>query len=466
MSKLTLLLCLTLAIGCSSGPSRSPAGFSSSGELTLRPIQELTLPNGLRVIFIPESTLPRVSLHAFFKVGSYHDAKGMSGLNSLTAHLADQGTTTRSASQIADDFGQLGTELELSVDSDFTEFEVSGLAHQKTELLKYFADVILNPTFQAKDLERERKQMVAGLLRKYDSPSTVASDQFSTMLFGDHPYGVGEEGRLAGLKTIKRQDVIRHYFKYYRPNNAILVVAGDIDEGFKTQVQVQFGAWEQRALEAQAPAPFLEPMSQKFLLVHKKDLAQSQIRIGHAGIQRTDPDFLKLRLANVILGGTFQSRLNSRIRIELGLTYGISSSLDSRKDRGAFTMTSFSRNDKASQTVQEAMAVFANYVEKGATEKELQDAKEYLKGQFPVALETVDSYAMNLCLLRLYGISDDYLKNFYRNVSNISLSEVNAAIKKHFDPKKLQVLVYSDKKQVLESLKKVGAFEVQDLKKE
>jgi zinc protease len=188
-------------------------------------------------------------------------------------------------------------------------------------------------------------------------------------------------------------------------------------------------------------------------------LQQAQIRFAEPGIARNNQDFLTLRLANLILGGAFASRLNQKVRDDLGLTYSISSRFEALKNTGGFEISTFTRNDKVGETIKSSLAVLKDFIEGGVTDKELDAAKALLVGQFPAAIETVDRLAFNLLILRLNGIDDSYLKDFFTNVNGISRSDVNAAIKKYFSSDKMKILVYADGTKVADQLKTIGAVE-------
>ncbi len=461
-SLLALNLALILA-SCSTGSlgSSSVSSGSSEKEFQLRSFQEETLPNGLKIIFVQDDTLPRVSLGMVVKVGSNQDPAGQEGLGHLTGWLLEDGTTHRSALRLADDFAYLGTEINASVTHETTSIGASSLASERKKLLDLFADVMLSPAYSQRELERKKEQTISSLKRMIDNPSAYADHLLDETLFAQHPYGRLVMGTPEAVKKISKSDLIKHYFKYYRPNNSILAVVGALDENFKKQVRSAFQSWQSKDFEKDAVVPLAENSMKNLRLVSKSGLKQAQIRLGHLGIQRTDPDFLKLRLANVVLGGAFASRLNQRVRDDLGLTYSISSQFDARKDRGSLEISTFSRNDKTAQAIKETLSEFKKFADDGITSKELESAKALLVGQFPAAIETSDRLAYNLMVLRYYGIPDSYLNDFIKNVKAITLKEVNEAIKRHYNPKDLKVVVFADQATVLDQLKTINEVKIE-----
>lgn len=455
--KLGLVLAL---VGCSTGSGLK----TTTGDFQMRSFKEETLPNGLRLILIPDDSLPRLSFQMMVNSGTVNDPKGAAGLGSLTAQSLDQGTKKRKALEVANQFAQIGAEFDANAQQDYTVMAANGLSTSASDLLSLFAEVVLSPAFEGKELDRQKSQASAALDRAQDNPQSYADLLFDKEIFGTHPYGVPLVGTKEGLKKIKREDVINFYEQNYRPSNSILAIVGNYNEELLAQVRKVFGEWVDHTGKAIVATSSAAAPEMKMKLFTKRDLKQTQIRIGHLGIKRNDPDFLSLRIGSLILGGTFASRLNQRVRDDLGLTYSINSSSDAKGDPGSFEISTFTRNDKAAETVKETMSVFKEFVARGASEKELEAAQSLLIGQFPAAIETPDRLAMNLMILRRYGVSDDYLKNFITNVRNVKVGDVNAAVKKHLDPAKTRIVVYGEQSQVLSSLKTLGDWSVEEVK--
>lgn len=426
-------------------PSSSVSSAASDDSFRLRPYREVTLENGLKIFYIQDDSLPRLSLNLLLKVGTVQEPSDASGLNAITAYLLEQGTNHRSATEVADDFGQLGSSLEITPGSDFTTVTADALSISSTTLLDLFSDVVMNPAFKDPEINRLRSQILAGLQKKIDDPSAYATDQLSAYVFGAHPYARDVDGTPAGIKSIRKQAIIRHYLAYYRPNNSMLAVAGNFGPDFEKKVEAIFGKWTQRRAPAIKEEAVPESKSLQVRLIEKRGLQQTQIRIGEVGIARNDPDYLNLRLANEILGGSFSSRLNQKVRDDLGLTYSIESSFEPHAEPGLFEISTFTKNPTTGQTLDQTLAVVNEYVKNGATDKELAAAKNQLMGQFPRAIETADMLAFNLMYLDFHKVPVSYLTDFNKNVQNVTLNQVNEATRKHIDPSILKVLIYSDK---------------------
>lgn len=444
--KNVLILLSSLLLSCSHLSSKQ-------GQFQLRPYEEVKLENGLTVLFIPNSSLPRLGIQLLLKKGAALDPQGKEGVSLLMTQMLEMGTTTRSAPKLAAELENLGSELNQSVTSDYITVSTSGLTQYEKELTSLFADVILNPAFEAKEITKKKSEQIASLQRMKDDPSSWTDVLTDRELFGSHPYGQVAAGTEKSVQELQRADVIRQYFRIFRPNEALLAVTGQYSAATRESLLQQFKKWQYRESDQLASAPEVKNQSQRVILFHQKGLQQTQIRMSRIGIQRTDPNFLKYRLANMTLGGAFASRLNQKVRDDKGLTYSIYSQVDARREPGLFEVSTFTRHEKVKETIETTLQALQEYRNEGMTSRELSAAKSVLIGQFPAALETTDRMAFNMMLLRLYGISDDYLKNFNQNVNSISKSQVHEAIQKLIVPSELQIVVYSDREAVEEQLK-------------
>jgi zinc protease len=450
-----------VAFSACSHKSVSEGGLGeSANHFRLKKYQEVKLANGLDVLFIEDQTLPRVGLGLMIKSGSSGDPAGQEGLMNLTMSLMAQGTSTRNALKLADDFAQLGSGLDVATAEDSSLMSAATLSQYKGELLQLMADVLMNPAFSEKEMNRRKQQIIANLQDLMDNPTSFADLLLARQIYDGHPYSRISLGTAKSVTALTRTKIIKNYFEKIRPNNAILAVYGQFDNAFKEQVEETFGKWQKGTRKIKEVSAPIEAPKQDLLLVTRQGLQQAQIRFGELGIARNDPDFLKLRLANLILGGGFVSRLNSKVRDELGLTYSISSEFDAKKERGAFVISTFTRNDKVGETIQNTREIFKQFVEHGVTVPELASAKAVLAGQFPMAIETTDRLALNLMMLRLYGVPDSYLTDFLADVGAITVDQVNEVIHKHFSVENLKTVVYADQGKVLKQLKALGPVKV------
>lgn len=443
--------------GAGGSVANTPAG---PGITQLRAYREMTLENGLKILFLQDSSLPALSMGMLIKTGGTSDPEGQAGLSNFVSDLLDQGTKRRNSNQIADDLGRIGASFRTSTDYDYTYLALSGLSVSSADLLSNFVEFAIQPTFPDAEIKRVKEQTIASMQRSLDNPRFVADLGLLGALYGKHPYGRPVVGYKAQLAEITKKNIIQHYLKFYRPNNSILVVIGKFDGDFEKKVETSFGTWAKRELPVQVMETPKSTPGLRVRVVEKAGLTQAQIRIAGIGIKRQDPDFMALRLANTVLGGAFASRLNDKIRKELGLTYSINSSFDSRIERGPFEISTFTKVESIDKVVNETVKLYREFIANGITKEELNRARGYLKGIFPQAIETSDKLGFNLVLLRLYGIPDRYLTHYVHDLDDLSVSQVNAAIRRNMKPDDLTIVVHAPKENA-EGLKSIGpAYEV------
>lgn len=326
----------------------------------------------------------------------------------------------------------------------------------------FFGKLFCNPRFRLAKSHVPKSEMTADIKRGYDQPGYVAGRLYSQLLFGTHPYGRSPSGTVRDIASIKSKNIIKSYLKNFRPNNAQLVLVGDLNSNIEKTLNSKLADWKARQSEDEKFQELVPIKGLQMRLVTRADLKQSEIRLGHYGIKRKNDDFQALSLAETILGDGFTSRLMSEIRVKRGLTYGIQSSFDAREEVGPFTISSNTRNEKVGELVSETLSVLKSFYENGVTEQEVNNAKGYLRGAFPRRIETPDQMARMLVALRFYGIGDDYMTDYVRTLNKISVSDINKVIKKYYSPENLRVLIYAPKNKVIDQLRPLGPVEVKN----
>lgn len=422
----------------------SPAPKSNGQGLKLKPAKELVLENGLKVYVFRDMTLPRFSVNLLVKVGQKSDSLEKVGLNFLTASLLEKGTNQYTAPQLADKVASLGSDLMISPGSEYTVISIDGLLLSVDATIDIFSELVFKPTFQSEEIAKLKKEFVAQLKKIQDEPSQIADLGIENMIYRGTPLAFPGFGTEATLKKISKSDLIKNYLTFYRPNNSILSIVGNISEDVEKKIFDRFKAWPARPIKASVAIEKLANNEKNFEVHFKKDLVQSEIRVSMPLVSRKHPDYLKLRLINEVLGGGFVSRLNSKIRDQMGLTYGISSSLDLGLEDGYLSISTFTKSETTVQVVDQIKAELISLINEGVTVRELASAKNMVLAQFPRALETVDRIAYNFMYLDFYGVGPNYLYEFQRSVDKISLDEINQAIKTHFAVDKLKIYVLAN----------------------
>ncbi len=443
-----------LILSCSSSqPSSQLTSLPTTGgekkQFSLRKYEEKKLDNGLRIIYISDPSLPRIGLQVGIQVGSALENKLEYGVAAMTASLLETGTVRRTALQVTNDFAQMGSGFGQSVSEDFVVLSTSGLSLYGSKLVDLFSEVVTEPHFSSEELQRKKSLFVNRITKEKDEPTQYAALLLNKELYQNHPYAHSFYGTEETIKNLKIENLKHFYAQFFRPEISILTVTGDLSVKLKTQIENRFSKWKSTSeIGNRNVMTAKKEKGLHFKLYTRKGLEQSQIRIGSLALPRNHPDFLALRLANLILGGEFASRLNQHVRDDLGLTYSISSEIDSRKFAGTFEISTFTRNEKVTETLLTTYQDVQKFIAEGINEKELRAAKSFLLGQFPLALETVDRLGYQLILLRAYGISDDYLSKFSENINAITVEQVNRVIRTQLSADNLKFVVYADQDKI------------------
>jgi len=415
-----------------------------AGAAEIKPIR-LVAPNGLTVLIIEQHTLPIVQLHALVKAGSAQDPPGKAGLANLTANLLDEGTATRSSTQLAEQIEFVGGMLATKASDDFTTASAKVLK-KDTELgFELLADMLLHPAFPEQELRRVRSLIHGEMQAEKDDPGAIASKAFRQLVFGGHPYSWPVNGTEESLGKLSREDVRRFYAREYLPNQTILSIVGDItEEQARSLVAKHFGPWKRGAPPARAVAPPRSIDQTATKLIHK-DLTQATVALGHAGISRTNPDYYAVTVMNYILGaGGFSSRLMDQIRDNQGLAYGVMSTFDARLMPGAFIVSLQTRNETANQAIAGVLNELKGIRDAPVTDEELAEAKAYLMGSFPLRLDTTAKLAEVLAQVEFFGLGLDYFTQYPEWIGKVTKEDVVRVARQYLNPQAYALVVVAN----------------------
>jgi predicted Zn-dependent peptidase len=406
---------------------------ADNGGLMLPPFKKVKLKNGMMVLLMEQHEVPVISFNLIVKAGSVADPSGKEGVASLTAELLRKGTRTRTADQISGEMDFIGGLFNASATFDYTMATAEFVKKDIAKGLDLLSDVLLNPQFPQDEVTKLVKQRVDGVKASKDQAQAVIGNYFAAYLYGGHPYGRPSGGDEKSLAAITRDDVQKFYQTYFSPSNTILAVAGDYSSAeMERMLTEKFGSWSPRSTPA-ITLPEVTPFSgRKLLLVDKPDSTQTFFVIGNAGINRTNPDRVYIRVINTLFGGRFTSMLNTELRIKTGLTYGARSSFSERKARGPFTISTFTRNETTEKAIDLTLEIVKRLHEKGVSDEELKSAKTYIKGQFPPTIETTDQLAAAIAQLELYGLDESEISGLYAKIDAMTLADAQRVIKQYF----------------------------------
>ncbi len=408
---------------------------------------ERTLANGLRVIVAKSTDLPLVTADLTIKSGAALDPAGLAGAASMTADLLTEGTTTRSATQIATEVEGLGAELAAAAGLESSSLTLSVLPQNLTAGMALMSDVALHPKFDAAEVDRVRTQNLDGLQVAYGQPRSVAGFVSAPVLYAGTAFGHVAAGTPTSLTKINRDTLVSLHKTAWRPDNAILVLTGDItpEAGFAL-AEKAFGGWAKPS-GAPPAAPVIRPATTpRNVVVDLPGAGQAMVMTVKTTIARSDPDYFKAILANSILGGGYSSRLNQEIRLKRGLSYGANSGLTPRLSIGGFTAQAQTKNESAAEVVGLVKAEVAGMATRAASSDELASRKSVLIGGYGRTLGTTGGLADTLGDLAFYGLPLTDISRYTSRVEAVTAAEVQAFAARELDPAKANVIVVGDGK--------------------
>jgi predicted Zn-dependent peptidase len=426
--------------------------------LTLPEVEDYTLDNGLRVVLVERDALPLVSLELQLRGGASAHPASKAGLAGLTADMLDEGTELRSALEIAETVELLGATLVSSAGYDASQIRLSVLRSKFEEALEVLADLVVRPTFPDSELERVRGERLARVVQRTDRPGALADDAFIRVLYGDdHPYGAPLLGTVESLEGLTRDDVVEFHRARYKPGQATLIVAGDVvREDLDPLLTGAFGGWSG---PGQAPsvlsAPPVAPGGTVYL-VDRPGSTQSEVRVGRVAARRATDEYHRLTVMNTVLGGSFTSRLNMKLREEKGYTYGAGSYFDMRRSNGPFEASAAVSTAVTDSAVTDFLTEIGRLSEEKVPEDELSRARNYLSLRLPQRFETLDDLVGALSGLVLYDIPIGFYAAYVEEVQGVDAQAVLEAARAWLAPSQLSVVIAGDRSEVEEALNGLG----------
>jgi zinc protease len=414
-----------------------------------------TLGNGLRVIVVQRSGLPLVTAELVLRSGTEADPAALSGLADLTATLLTKGTARRTAPQIAEAAEALGGQLDSGAGWHRSFVAITVTRPQLAAALDLLADVTMNPRFAAAELERARRLAIDGLNVALAQPGTLAHLAADRSAFGASTYGHPAHGTPASLARMRRADVVALHAQLYRPDNAALFFAGDIDpKDAVAAAQAAFGRWRRPATASPAsPVTAAQPLARSPLAIAMTGAGQAGVAMAMPTIARSAPDYYAGQVANMVLGNGYSSRLNQEIRIKRGLSYGVQSRIDARRAGGVFGVSAQTKNASAPEVVTVMLDEIARMGTAPADADELAARKLALIGSFSRGLETTEDVAANLAALEINGVDLAELGRAIGKMERVTAAEVQEFAKAHWRTGDLRIVVAGDAPQFVDGLR-------------
>ena len=404
------------------------------------------LDNGIVLLTSEQKALPMVSIELLIDAGSRYDAPNQEGQANLVAKLLTYGTKRRTALQINETLDFLGASLSTRCSDDLASVSMTILKKDLTTGLELLGDILINSTFPQQEIERQKQSVIASIKARDESPGDIAQRRFAAALFPQSPYGRPVEGTETSVKGIQQKSLREFYERYYRPNRSILAVVGDVSEQESTQALNQaFRSWRKGEPGGKRLVPSVIGSSQVIRV--NKDLTQANIMMGHEGVPRNHPDYYAIQVMNYILGGGgFSSRAMDSIRNERGLAYSVYSHFGAEKSHGTFVFVMQTKNDTAEEAIRIAREEIRRMREQPVTDQELDDAKNYLTGSFPLRLDTNHKVASFLAQVEFFQLGLDYPDRYADLIRKVTREDVQRVAKAYLHPEKLITVVVGNQK--------------------
>jgi len=427
-------------------------------KFSLPAIEKTKLSNGLNVWLVQQHELPIVSMDLVINAGGVLDTADKSGVASITASMLGQGTKKRSALDISNGLQSIGAQVGSNASWDSSGVSMQTLTKNLDQALDFFADEVANPSFPQTEFAQLQRRTMGAFRQRRSSATAVAGMVYDKVLYGDQAYGHQLTGDEKTVQAIKRDDLVKFYENYYRPNNSTLIVVGDVTMGdVKPRLEKAFSGWQSGGMTPTAISEQKMMAKPGIYLVDMPGAAQSSVSIGQVGIDRTNPDYYAVQVMNSILGGGGTARLFMNLREDKGYTYGAYSRFVSRRGAGPFSASGEIQTVSTKEAVEEFLKELNGIRgQRPVTQTELEVNKQSFIRRFPSAFETVGGISGQLSNLVTYGLPDSYFNDYISKINAVTIDDVNRVANKYLDPTRMAIVIVGDRKVVEPHLKELG----------
>lgn len=460
----TLSLCLiggSLLVAAEEKPlPKDLPAYGTDKPLPKMAVQTHTLANGLTVWMVSKPGVPTLTCTLGVKGGTALDAKNLRGATQIMASMLKEGTKTRSSRQIAEEAQGFGGGIYTGAGDDSITLWATGLASHQKGILKLLADVTLNPSFPAQELELEKANTLQMIRAQDADPGYQASKAFYKAIFNEHPYAMtAPEPEM--IQSLTPELMQACFKRRMRPDQAILVVVGPVQtESILKEVQKAFGSWKTplEALETLSPAP--QQAQRRIVLVDRPGSVQSEIRIGRPGLDANHKDRHALALVSSVLGGGFDSRITHNIREDKGYTYSPGMSASFYTSGGSIQAKAAVRNEVTAAAVMELQYEFDRIGSTEITPRELESHKRLNAGIFLLRNQTQGSIAQGLAQAWLKGNGPEAMSEYVEKIQALSPSDVRQVARRLLPSQHQTVVVVGDAAKIRGDLEQFGTVEV------
>ena len=442
-----------------------PPALGKAESLNLPAMQKATLSNGLKVVLAERHAAPVVNLSLIVDAGYSSDSHELPGVASLTLAMLDEGTQKRNAAKISEEVESLGAQISSYNNLDGSFVQLNALKATLPQALNVYADVVLHPAFEQKELDRLRKDQLAAIAREKTNPSAMALRVIPGLIYGkQHAYGLplSGSGNEQSVLRITRDDLVKYHQSWFKPNNATLLVVGDTTLAeVVPQLEKAFGGWKAGDVPKKNIAQVAQPEKTSVYLMDKPGAQQSTIYAVQLAPPRNAPEAVQLGVVNNIFGGNFGSRINMNLREDKHWSYGVRSSVLPARSQGLYLSTSPVQADKTKEALQELVREYGDIAgAKPITEAELKEAQDNSTLSLPGSFETAGQLGGAYSTILQYQLPEDYYNTFTNKITAMTPADANALAKRVIEPGKLVWVVVGDVKKIEAGVRELNLGEV------
>lgn len=425
-------------------------------------VERSALSSGMRIAVAPIPRLPLVTVLALVDAGASEDAAGREGAASLTVRALAEGTTRLDGATLTERFEALGTALSSSSGWDDAIVHVAVTPERLEAAIGLLGEVLTSPAFAARDVERLKAERLAELMQQQVEPRGLADDKFAEFLFvPGSRYAVPEGGSVASVRVLDAEQLRALHQARYVPGAATLVFCGDVTSDRASGLAERaLGGWRGAAPSRARVDDRVIGGGRQVHIVNKPGAPQSELRVGHGGVPRSDPDYFAIVVMNALLGGLFSSRINLNLRERNAYTYGARSAFDWRRGAGPFVVSTAVKTEVSDAAAREILFEIGRMREERVSAEELSLATAYLDGVFPIRYETTNAVADAIATAQVHALGDDYYTRYRERIRAVTSDDVLRAAQELLHPERLLIVAVGDAAAIREPMERLGAGEV------
>jgi len=419
--------------------------------------RRFALPNGLQVRFVPYGSVPKATVRLVTQTGNVDEQSNETWLADTTGAMMKQGTATRSAEQIAHEMAMMGGSLDVNVGINQVTIGSDVFSESAAQAVAVIADVVRNPRLPESELTRIKTDLARNLSIARSQSGQLAAEKFSSVLFGDSPYGRTFPTE-QGLQSYTAEQVRSFHERNFGAARSYVYVVGRFDAAaVEAAIRQNLGDWKAGAAPTK---PAVTPVARRAVyFIDRPGAVQSTVYVGLPVIDASNPEFLGLQVMNSLLGGSFGSRITSNIREQKGYTYSPGSLASPRLGAGSWAEMADVTTNVTGASIKEILFEIDRLRGEAPSAQELRGIQNFLAGTYVLRNSSRPGIAAQLAFLDLYGLTEDYLRNYVQRVYALTPADIQRIAQTYIDPSKMAIVVVGDRAQVVEQLKPYGEIQ-------